>query len=94
MIKSVGPAMNPVEAAKLREAAQSRSTSKVAADPAPAKGAEQASRPAARMAAQGAPIDEARISRIKQAIAAGDYPVDPDKIAERMIDLYLPTSRH
>ena len=45
------------------------------------------------MAAQGAPVDLERISRVKQAISSGQYPVDPDKIAERMIDLDLPQLR-
>jgi len=95
MIKSVGPAMSAaVEAAKLRETAQPRATAQVSADAPQPRAAEQASTPAARMAAQGAPVDEARIARIKQAIASGQYPVDPQKIAERMIDLDLPTARH
>ncbi|MBU0554638.1 MAG: flagellar biosynthesis anti-sigma factor FlgM [Alphaproteobacteria bacterium] len=94
MIKSVGQATSAaVEAAKLREAAQSRSSAPVSADPAPAKAAEKAATPAARMAAQGAPVDLERISRVKQAISSGQYPVDPDKIAERMIDLDLPQLR-
>ncbi len=48
------------------------------------------------MAAQGAPVDSARIERVKQAIASGKYPVDPDKIAEKMLDLDLPvpSTRH
>ncbi len=96
MIKPVGPGMTTaVEAAKLRETAQSRpsalpsrSTSQAAAEP--------VATPSARMAAQGAPIDSARIERIKQAIASGKYPVDPEKIAEKMLDLDLPvpTARH
>jgi negative regulator of flagellin synthesis FlgM len=91
MIKSVGQAMNAaVEAAKLRETAQSRSTAKVTTEAAPETVAATVSTPASRMAAQGAPVDTARISRIKQAIASGNYPVDPDKIAEKMLDLDLP----
>ena len=46
------------------------------------------------MAAQGAPIDIERVTRVKQAIAAGNYPVDPEKIAEKMLDLDLPVARH
>jgi negative regulator of flagellin synthesis FlgM len=46
------------------------------------------------MAAQGAPVDVARVARVKQAIASGNYPVDPDKIAEKMLDLDLPTTRN
>jgi negative regulator of flagellin synthesis FlgM len=46
------------------------------------------------MAAQGAPLDMDKIGRIKAAIASGNYPVDPEKIADSMIDLDLPPSRH
>ncbi|BAK65980.1 MULTISPECIES: flagellar biosynthesis anti-sigma factor FlgM [Sphingobium] len=94
MIKPVGQFMNAaVEAARLRETASSRSASRVVAEndaesPAPA------STPASRMAGQGAPIDSARIASIKQAIASGNYPVDPGKIAEKMLDLDLPLRQH
>ena len=95
MIKSVGQAMSAaVEAAKLRETAQSRSTAKVTTEAAPEKVATTVSTPAARMAAEGAPIDTARINRIKQAIASGNYPVDPEKIAEKMLDLDLPIRKN
>lgn len=91
MIKSVGQAMNAaVEAAKLRETAQSRSTAKVSTETAQETAAATVSTPVARMASQGAPIDTARVARIKQAIASGNYPVDPQKIAEKMLDLDLP----
>ncbi|MBN8831551.1 MAG: flagellar biosynthesis anti-sigma factor FlgM [Sphingomonadales bacterium] len=96
MIKSVGQSLTAaVEAAKLRETAQSRSTARVSAEPAPESTATTSvSTPAARMAAQGAPVDLARIARIKQAIASGNYPVDPEKIAEKMLDLDLPMEKH
>lgn len=42
------------------------------------------------LAAGGPPIDEAKVSAIRSAIAEGRYPVDADKIAERMIALDLP----
>jgi len=38
----------------------------------------------------GAPVDSAKVAAIRTAIAEGRYPVDPDKIAERMIALDLP----
>lgn len=38
------------------------------------------------MVQQGMPVDSARIQVIRQAIADGQYPVDPMKIAENMID--------
>ena len=49
------------------------------------------STPAAEMAAAGAPIDAEKVAAIRAAIAEGRYPVDPDKIAERMIALDLPS---
>ncbi len=95
MIKSVGPSLNAaIEAAKLRETAQSRSTAKVTTDVVAETAAATVQTPASRMAAQGAPIDLARITRIKQAIASGNYPVDPDKIAEKMLDLDLPLNKY
>ncbi len=93
MIKSVGQGLsNAVEAAKLRDSAQTRAAAP-ASQPTQATAsvvAETVATPAARMAAQGAPIDSARIERVKQAIASGKYPVDPDKIADKMLDLDLP----
>ncbi|MBO9575131.1 MAG: flagellar biosynthesis anti-sigma factor FlgM [Sphingobium sp.] len=97
MIKPVGQGLNAaVEAAKLRETAQARTAAPAPQSPAPAVAAEAVATPSARMAAQGAPIDSARIERVKQAIASGKYPVDPDKIAEKMLDLDLPvlSTRH
>ncbi len=101
MIKSVGQGLNAaVEAAKLRETGQSRQAAKVVAEKVVAESLPEtlpavSTTPAQRMAAQGAPIDSARIERVKQAIASGKYPVDPDKIAEKMLDLDLPpVTRH
>lgn len=48
------------------------------------------STPAAEMAASGAPVDAAKVAAIRAAIAEGRYPVDPEKIAERMLALDLP----
>ena len=42
------------------------------------------------LVAEGPPIDEAKVAEIRAAIADGCYPVDADKIAERMIALDLP----
>lgn len=95
MIKSVGQAMGAaVEAARLRETAQSRSASRVVAEPSADKASASISTTSSRAAAQGAPVDVARVARIKQAIASGNYPVDPEKIAEKMLDLDLPRARH
>lgn len=40
--------------------------------------------------ASGAPIDSAKVAAVRAAIAEGRYPVDPEKIAARMIELDLP----
>ena len=45
--------------------------------------------PAADMAAAGPPVNADKVATIRAAIAEGRYPVDPDKIAERMIALDL-----
>jgi len=42
------------------------------------------------LVAGGPPIDTARVATIRSAIAEGRYPVDPERIAERMIALDLP----
>jgi negative regulator of flagellin synthesis FlgM len=44
------------------------------------------------MASEGAPVDMDKIAAIKAAIASGNYPVDADAIAERMIALDLPAA--
>ena len=90
MIKSVGQMISsPVDLAKLRESGKAKAAAPV--DQSAGEVAEGASTtPAARMAAQGAPVDIERVAAIKAAIASGNYPVDPGKIAERMIALDLP----
>jgi negative regulator of flagellin synthesis FlgM len=40
--------------------------------------------------AAGAPIDSAKVAAIRAAIQEGRYPVDPAKIAEKMIEFDLP----
>jgi len=42
------------------------------------------------LVAGGPPVDTARVASIRSAIAEGRYPVDADRIAERMIALDLP----
>ncbi len=90
MIKSVGPQLgSPVDLAKLREGSKSRAAEKIGHGNAVAAAASSNATPIARMAAEGAPIDFDRVLAIKDAIAGGKYPVDPDKIAESMISLDL-----
>ncbi|WP_114954174.1 flagellar biosynthesis anti-sigma factor FlgM [Sphingosinicella terrae] len=66
---------------------------------APAQAAGQAGSSAARPAAggavadivaAGAPVDSDKVAAIRAAIQAGNYPVDPTRIAERMLELDLP----
>ncbi len=52
--------------------------------------AEGSATPVAAMAAQGAPMDTAKVAAIRAAIAEGRYPVDPDRIAAAMVEIDLP----
>lgn len=42
------------------------------------------------LAAVGPPVDVAKVAAIREAIAQGRYPVDPQKIAASMVKLDLP----
>ncbi|GLT00209.1 hypothetical protein GCM10007897_15930 [Sphingobium jiangsuense] len=91
MIKSINQSIgSPVDLAKLREGGKARSASAatdgITGGGAPVAGA---STPSARMAAEGAPVDMDRVAAIKEAIASGNYPVNADAIAEKMIALDL-----
>jgi negative regulator of flagellin synthesis FlgM len=44
----------------------------------------------ADLVASGPPVDSDKVARIRAAIAAGNYPVDANRIAEAMIALDLP----
>lgn len=91
MIKSVGQSISsPVELAKLREGGKTKAAASVESSVETSASAESTATPAARMAAQGAPVDMDRIAAVKAAIASGNYPVDPERIAEKMIALDLP----
>ncbi len=88
MIKSIGqPLSSALEATKLREGSKSRGTSSVSNGSTAVANAMAS--PQARMAAEGVPVDMARIAAIKAAIASGDYPVNPAAIAEKMVALDL-----
>jgi negative regulator of flagellin synthesis FlgM len=89
MINSIGQGISSaIGTTGLRETGKARASSTGSAS-ATVSTAASAS-PAPRMAAEGAPIDLDRIAQIKAAIASGNYPVDADAIAERMIALDLP----
>lgn len=90
MIKSVGQSISAaIEASRLRESGKTRASSSTGSATGPTSSASAS--PAARMAADGAPIDMDRIAAIKAAIASGNYPVDASAIADRMLALDLPS---
>ena len=90
MIKSVGQNLSAaIEASRLREGGKMRTFSDKGAT---AVSSSVSASPAARMAAQGAPVDMDRIAAIKAAIASGNYPVDPAAIADKMLALDLPVN--
>jgi negative regulator of flagellin synthesis FlgM len=92
MITSIGQTISSaLEASKLRESGKARPAAPVSGSTAGSAASASAS-PVARMAAEGAPVDMDRISAIKAAIASGNYPVDPSRIAERMLALDLPSA--
>ncbi|MET0238632.1 MAG: flagellar biosynthesis anti-sigma factor FlgM [Sphingobium sp.] len=90
MIKPVGQAMSAaIEATtKVREIAPVRSVAPKTAAPVD----KPLQTPAARLASEGAPVDLEKVARIKAAIASGNYPVDANRIADRMVELDLPRS--
>jgi len=57
---------------------------------APKAGDTALANPAAQLVAAGAPIDTAKVASLRQAIAEGRYPIDPQRIADAMIKLDLP----
>ncbi len=89
MIKSVGQNVSAaIEASRLRESGKARTFSDKG--PVGASAFAASASPAARMAAEGAPVDMDRVAAIKAAIASGNYPVDPAVIADKMLALDLP----
>src|SRR3546814_4311859 len=48
--------------------------------------AELAALATAAREASSAPVDKARVAEIREAIANGSYPVNPEKIAARMVE--------
>ncbi|WP_298398954.1 flagellar biosynthesis anti-sigma factor FlgM [Sphingobium sp.] len=90
MINSVGQSISSaIGANSLRDSGKTRASSPTGS--AVASTVSSSASPAARMAAEGAPVDMDRIAAIKSAIASGNYPVDANAIAERMVALDLPS---
>lgn len=92
MIKSIGGQSGAaIDAAQLRASGKARALDLLSSGQTPgAAGATPT--PAARMAALGAPVDNERVAEIRAAIASGNYPVDPARIADCMVALDLPTN--
>ena len=44
----------------------------------------------ADLVSAGPPVDSEKVAAIRAAIQSGNYPVDPQKIAERMLEFDLP----
>lgn len=85
MIDGLGGRLPPVAA---RAAAGSAATTRAVDAVAPVKprGPDlSALAVAAREMASAPPVDAAKVDRIKNAIAVGNYKVEPDAVAERMI---------
>jgi negative regulator of flagellin synthesis FlgM len=90
VIKSVGPSYGtPIALGSVRENGKSKAAEKIGHGNAVASVASSNATPIRAMAGDGAPFDFDKVLAIKEAIAAGKYPVDADKIAERMITLDL-----
>ncbi|AMK19014.1 MULTISPECIES: flagellar biosynthesis anti-sigma factor FlgM [Sphingobium] len=91
MIKAVGQNISAaIEASRLRDSGKARASSDKGSVGASTSAASAS--PAARMAAEGAPVDMDRVAAIKAAIASGNYPVDPAAIADKMLALDLPVN--
>jgi len=91
MIKSVGQNLSAaIEASRLAQSGKTRALAEKGTDTVSSSSASAS--PAARMAAEGAPVDFDRVAAIKAAIASGNYPVDPAAIADKMLALDLPVN--
>jgi len=89
MINAVGPTGIP-RAIELRGESVGKSEPVAKVDSTTSEASGAITTPAAELAAQGAPIDSAKVAEIRAAIANGTYKIDAKAIAERMIALDLP----
>ena len=90
MINGIGPTgTGRIDTVRTDSVQRGTPAAKVA--PVKSDAAEQATHnPAADLASSGPPIDSAKIAAIRAAIAEGRYPIDPQAIAEKMVELDLP----
>jgi negative regulator of flagellin synthesis FlgM len=90
MITAVGPT-GIARAIELRGDSVGKSEPVAKVEQAGARASGAITTPAAELAAQGAPIDNAKVAAVRAAIANGTYKIDAKAIADRMIALDLPT---
>jgi len=90
MINAVGPA-GIARTANVRSEGVAKNEPVAKVESADAQASGTITTPAAELAAQGAPIDTAKVASIREAIANGSYKIDAKAIADRMIELDLPT---
>lgn len=90
MVDGVG--QSGVSRARLERLAYERATriAKTGDSPARDQANATSSLAADLAAATSVPVDAAKVAAIRTAIAQGRYPVNPQKIAERMIALDMP----
>ncbi|MDB2323945.1 flagellar biosynthesis anti-sigma factor FlgM [Alphaproteobacteria bacterium] len=94
MVNSINNIVNRVEAQKSRDleaktgsgTADSKSVAPAARDT--VKVSDAASPQVVAQLSQNPPIDSEAVSRIKNAIAEGRYPVDVDLISDALMDAY------
>ena len=89
LVKNVISRMEPRKANSSNAAPQQAAKSASAAptgDSVELKSAENMS--AIKEMAASAPIDHANVSRIKDAITRGEYPIDIDRISEALLEAY------
>lgn len=89
MITAVGPT-GIARAIELRSESVGKNEPVAKVDAAGPEASSAVTTPAAELAAQGAPVDNAKVAAIRAAIANGTYKIDPKAIADRMIALDLP----
>jgi len=89
MITGVGPT-GIARAIELRSDSVGKSEAPAKVEQTGTQDSASVTTPAAELAAQGAPIDTAKVEAIRAAIANGTYKIDPKAIADRMIALDLP----
>lgn len=89
MISGVGPT-GIARTATVRSEGTGKNEPVAKVDAADAQASDAVTTPAAELAAQGAPIDSAKVASIREAIANGTYKIDAKAIADRMIALDLP----